>query len=155
MTRRPTLCAPHQILSSVASPVPVNLLHGDIQGAKYQALFNDLAETMDFANGLGLAAPQLVEPHRVVALNIVLEKVPPGNLWGLGEIGEPYWQATKRYRSDRPPALIQSRQLRRKYHRKLAKVDRTTKKLQAKKDARQAASDAARERALAVDNAQC
>ena len=60
----------HPILRQVAEPVPVE----EITGPEIQTLIADLLETVEDANGAGLAAPQVFVSKRVVVLRIDEER---------------------------------------------------------------------------------
>ncbi|MDO8547902.1 MAG: peptide deformylase [Nitrospirales bacterium] len=64
---RPILTDGHPLLRKVAPPV--NLL--EIPGPMIQGLLRDMMETMHAAHGIGLAAPQIGSPLRLVVMGNV------------------------------------------------------------------------------------
>jgi peptide deformylase len=54
------------LLRRVASPVPL----GELGGGRFQALIDDMIETMRDADGAGLAAPQIYEPFRLAVIEV-------------------------------------------------------------------------------------
>src|SRR5262245_25533510 len=67
---------PHPLLSKVAKPVKKF-------DAELQTLVKDMIETMNAANGIGLAAPQVAESIRLIVVQIPPEKEedPPSPLY--------------------------------------------------------------------------
>ena len=63
MTVRPIVYIPDPVLRQVCTPVPS--VNGDIK-----TLLDDMVDTMNDANGLGLAAPQVGETCRVLVMSI-------------------------------------------------------------------------------------
>lgn len=90
MTLRPIVRLGHPSLRTPADPVEP----GEIPGADFQTLVDDMVETMNDANGVGLAAPQVAvgkqlfvyravgphgdieEPENKVLINPMVEPVP-------------------------------------------------------------------------------
>lgn len=66
MTIRKIAQIGHPILRQRAAEVPPEV----IKTAAFQTLIDDLVETMRDANGAGLAAPQIYEPVRLVAIQV-------------------------------------------------------------------------------------
>jgi peptide deformylase len=66
MSLRPILKYPEPILKRKAQPVP------DIDG-QVQQLINDMVDTMYAAPGVGLAAPQVGDGHRIIVLDVDTE----------------------------------------------------------------------------------
>lgn len=66
MTARQILPIGHPILRTKASPVP----RKDISGSHIQGLIDDLIDTMRYANGAGLAANQIGETVRILAIEV-------------------------------------------------------------------------------------
>jgi peptide deformylase len=62
----------HPVLRQVAAPVPRDL----IKSPRFRTLVQDLRDTMEDADGAGLAAPQIHEPWRVVILTLDEETGP-------------------------------------------------------------------------------
>lgn len=65
----------HPVLRTVAAPVPVEEIGGDA----LNRLIADLLETVDDADGAGLAAPQVHVSKRVVVLS--LDEIPGMSVW--------------------------------------------------------------------------
>ncbi|HEX6764384.1 MAG TPA: peptide deformylase [Polyangiaceae bacterium] len=54
------------LLRQIAAPVPL----GELGGGRFQALIDDMIETMRDADGAGLAAPQIYEPFRLAVIEV-------------------------------------------------------------------------------------
>ncbi len=60
----------HPVLRQIAAPVPPELITSD----EVQRLIDDMLDTVDDANGAGLAAPQVHESVRIVVLELSAER---------------------------------------------------------------------------------
>lgn len=66
MTLRPVLKNPNDLLRTKAKKVPVAL----IQSLEVQTLIDDLTETMNIENGVGIAATQIGSDKRVIIIDV-------------------------------------------------------------------------------------
>ena len=66
MTVRMVATVGHPVLREWAQPVGPDRL----EGPEVQALIDDLIETMRYYNGAGLAAPQVMDPQRIVVIEV-------------------------------------------------------------------------------------
>ena len=66
MTLRPVLKNPNDLLRTKAKKVPVEL----IQSLEVQTLIDDLTETMNIENGVGIAATQIGSDKRVIIIDV-------------------------------------------------------------------------------------
>jgi peptide deformylase len=70
MAIRPILTAPDPRLKTVSTPV-------EVVNDEIRALVDDMFETMYAAPGVGLAAIQIGEPHRIVVIDLAEKDAPP------------------------------------------------------------------------------
>ncbi len=66
MTVRMVATVGHPVLREWAQPVAPERL----EGPEMQALIDDLIETMRYYNGAGLASPQVMDPQRIVVIEV-------------------------------------------------------------------------------------